>query len=93
MAAVAPDGSPRRVGIVGCGHLGKYLAMQVLQRGRELGLELAFVWNRTPTALDDPELSLPAELKLLNLDDFATAYHALDVECCEVIRQASRPHC
>lgn len=34
---------PRRVGIVGYGKLGQYLAAKVLATD---GLELAFVWNR-----------------------------------------------
>ncbi|WAR01428.1 ASPD-like protein [Mya arenaria] len=41
---------PRRIGIVGYGHLGKYLVEQVQTIP---DLELAFVWNRTPEALED----------------------------------------
>lgn len=36
--------APKRVGIVGYGKLGQYLAKGVLERPAEL--ELAFVWNR-----------------------------------------------
>lgn len=36
--------APKRIGIVGYGKLGQYLAKAVLERPEEL--ELAFVWNR-----------------------------------------------
>ena len=36
--------APKRIGIVGYGKLGQYLANAVLERPEEL--ELAFVWNR-----------------------------------------------
>lgn len=39
----------RRIGVVGYGHLGQYLVQQVLANDN---LELAFVWNRTASALD-----------------------------------------
>lgn len=38
----------RRVGIVGYGHIGKYLVEEILKRD---DLELSFVWNRTSEAL------------------------------------------
>lgn len=38
----------RRVGIVGYGHIGKYLVGEILKRD---DLELSFVWNRTSEAL------------------------------------------
>lgn len=38
----------RRVGIVGYGHIGKYLVEEILKRN---DLELSFVWNRTSEAL------------------------------------------
>lgn len=37
-----------RVGIVGYGHLGQYLVDEITKRD---DMELAFVWNRTPSAL------------------------------------------
>ena len=39
----------RRIGIVGYGHLGKFLTDAILNHPK---LELAFVWNRTQTAFD-----------------------------------------
>lgn len=39
----------KRIGIVGFGHLGKYLTNAVLERS---DLELAFVWNRTPSVVE-----------------------------------------
>ncbi|XP_047478377.1 putative L-aspartate dehydrogenase [Penaeus chinensis] len=41
--------APKRVGIVGYGHLGKFLTKAVQERP---DLELAFVWNRTSSVLD-----------------------------------------
>lgn len=46
----------RRVGIVGYGKLGKYLAATILDNP-DLGLELAFVWNRTAAKVtEDPQV-------------------------------------
>ena len=39
----------RRIGIVGYGHLGKYLVDEILKND---ALELAFVWNRTQSVID-----------------------------------------
>lgn len=39
----------RRIGIVGYGHLGKFLTNAILKHDQ---LELAFVWNRTKSAFD-----------------------------------------
>ncbi|XP_074642864.1 aspartate dehydrogenase domain-containing protein-like [Tubulanus polymorphus] len=43
------DRARRRIGIVGYGHLGKFLVNQILLR--EDDLELVFVWNRTSSVL------------------------------------------
>ena len=50
----------RKVGVVGYGALGRYLAKEV--EGRD-GLELVWVWNRTPVA------DLPNHLVLNNLNE------------------------
>ena len=39
----------RRIGIVGYGHLGKFLTEAILNHPK---LELAFVWNRTKSVFD-----------------------------------------
>eukprot|EP00093_Oithona_nana_P002967 02967.XXX_101935_103072_1 [CDS] Oithona nana genome sequencing. len=43
----------RRIGIVGYGHLGKFLTEAILNHPK---LELAFVWNRTKAAFDNSKL-------------------------------------
>eukprot|EP01137_Pigoraptor_chileana_P029828 Opistho-2@15551 len=65
----------RRVGIVGYGHLGKYLADAVLKRPDDL--ELVFVWNRT---VDRMRGAVPAECILENLDEFESRTVDLIVE-------------
>ncbi|KAK8375718.1 hypothetical protein O3P69_008468 [Scylla paramamosain] len=42
--------APKRIGIVGYGHLGKYLAEKVKESP---DLELAFVWNRTTSLVEN----------------------------------------
>lgn len=64
----------QRVGVVGYGHLGKYLVNQILKDDR---LELAFVWNRSKEALDDFQHK---DLVLENLCDFLTRDADLIVE-------------
>ncbi|XP_054664433.1 aspartate dehydrogenase domain-containing protein isoform X1 [Grus americana] len=56
----------RRVGILGYGRLGQFLAGQLLARGPPLGLALAFVWARDGGRLEGlpPPLRLP-DLRLL----------------------------
>ncbi|MFT7519400.1 MAG: aspartate dehydrogenase [Kiritimatiellia bacterium] len=62
---------PRRIGIVGFGHLGRYLTEAV---NASIDLELAFVWNRSPGEIPH---SLPT---LDNLEDVASACPDLIVE-------------
>ncbi|XP_045172626.2 aspartate dehydrogenase domain-containing protein-like [Mercenaria mercenaria] len=52
----------RRIGIVGYGNLGQYLVQQIQSRG---DLELAFVWNRTSSALEG-KVEKPCILEDLN---------------------------
>ncbi|KYO39899.1 aspartate dehydrogenase domain-containing protein [Alligator mississippiensis] len=54
----------RRVGIVGFGHLGQYLVQRLQDDGLQLGLELAFVWNRDSRKLQG---QVPSMLQLLDL--------------------------
>ena len=68
----------RRVGIVGYGHLGKYLAEAILNDATaSKQFELAFVWNRSPEKIG-PEIS--RDIILTNLDDFASFRPDLIVE-------------
>lgn len=54
--------APRRVGVVGYGHLGEFLVQEILKDPK---LELAFVWNRSPDKLKD---RIPEELILEDLE-------------------------
>ncbi|XP_066845491.1 aspartate dehydrogenase domain-containing protein isoform X2 [Anser cygnoides] len=63
---MAEDAGPprcRRVGILGYGRLGQFLAGQLLARGPPLGLALAFVWARDGGVLE----GLPPPLRLRDL--------------------------
>jgi predicted dinucleotide-utilizing enzyme len=65
----------KRIGIVGFGYIGRYVYEQILARP-ELGLEAAFVVNRTAEKL----AALPAEVVLADLGDFASRSPDLVVE-------------
>lgn len=65
----------RRIGIIGLGFIGRYVYEQIVSRP-ELGLEPAFVHNRTPERLAD----IPAEHVLEDLGDFASREADLIVE-------------
>lgn len=72
--------SRRRVGIVGYGKLGQYLAKAILDDPKaSCKLELAFVWNRTAAAVKEDK-SIPAEAVLEDLGDFASRNADLIVE-------------
>ncbi|CAN9505714.1 unnamed protein product [Ophioblennius macclurei] len=68
-----------RIGVVGYGHLGKFLAEKILRDGRALGLTLAFVWNRNSDKLKG---LVPAELILSDLSTFADRRCDVIVEVC-----------
>eukprot|EP01116_Phalansterium_solitarium_P005943 TRINITY_DN18269_c0_g1_i1.p1 TRINITY_DN18269_c0_g1~~TRINITY_DN18269_c0_g1_i1.p1 ORF type:complete len:296 (-),score=36.17 TRINITY_DN18269_c0_g1_i1:760-1647(-) len=72
----------RRVGIVGYGNLGQYLANSILFDPKVSNvLELAFVWNRNAQRIiDDGKVS--RELILENLNDFASQNVDVVVEVC-----------
>ena len=56
--------APKRIGIVGYGHLGKFLTEAILQRS---DLELAFIWNRTKSVFEGH--GLDSDLILEDLAD------------------------
>ena len=80
-AKKARTSTTTRVGIVGYGSLGRYLTAHVLSdAGTRAGLELAFVWNRTPARVaEDPDPRVRAAL-LEDLAQFASRGADLIVE-------------
>ncbi|RWS11070.1 putative L-aspartate dehydrogenase-like protein, partial [Dinothrombium tinctorium] len=71
------NGQVKRVGIVGYGNLGKYLADCIQRDGERYNVELAFVWNRNFAKLANFE---PKSSILHNLNDFAAFEPNLIVE-------------
>lgn len=69
--------SPRRIGIVGYGHLGKFLTAAILEHEN---LELAFVWNRTKAVFDESAADHLKDFILDNLEDCARTNPDLIVE-------------
>ena len=59
--------SQKRVGLVGYGKLGKFLASKILDEAGH-NLELAWVWNRTPETVTSDE-----RVKHLHLADLSTS--------------------
>eukprot|EP01135_Chromosphaera_perkinsii_P005918 Nk52_evm4s372 gene=Nk52_evmTU4s372 len=69
------DTSVTRVGIIGFGHLGKYLAEAVVN---EPSLELAFVWNRTAApVLENDNVK---DVYLENLEDVPGRFNKLGTD-------------
>ena len=69
-----------RVGIVGYGKLGQYLAHAIIDDPMVgAKLELAFVWNRTPAAVRADD-KIPSEAVLDDLTEFASRNADLIVE-------------
>merc|ERR1740130_312753 len=67
----------RRVGILGYGKIGQYLARSILTDASvSQELELAFVWNRTPAKMAD----LPKEVQLADINDFPEKMADLIIE-------------
>ncbi|RWS26372.1 putative L-aspartate dehydrogenase-like isoform X2 [Leptotrombidium deliense] len=77
MAHLKCEKTAKRVGIVGYGHLGKFLVNEILVNGEKYGIELAFVWNRGKDVFDQFEHK---SLILDNLCDFAEFKPNLIVE-------------
>ena len=65
-----------RIGVIGYGYIGRELC-RLIQETQEWNLELAFVWNRDATKLND----LPAGVALAELDQLAERCPDLVVEC------------
>lgn len=68
-----------KIGIVGYGHLGQFLVEKIQNEGPEVGLQLAYVWNRNPEKLKD---SVAEDLILNNLLDFTHRDADVIVEVC-----------
>ena len=66
----------RRVGLVGYGKLGKFLASKILDETGH-NLELAWVWNRTPETVTSDERV--KHLHLADLSDFKSVQPAADI--------------
>ena len=69
----------RRVGLLGCGFIGAEVHRRIVA-DRSLGLDLAYVWNRTPERLE--AAGVPAALRLESLDDARAGEADLVVEMC-----------
>ncbi|XP_077590371.1 aspartate dehydrogenase domain-containing protein [Stigmatopora nigra] len=76
---MATKSSSLRVGIVGFGHLGQYLVERIIKDGADVGLTLAFVWNRNWEKLKG---LVPEELVLRNLSSFTDRNCDIIVEVC-----------
>ncbi|XP_049643028.1 aspartate dehydrogenase domain-containing protein [Suncus etruscus] len=74
---MAPNSSPRRVGVLGFGRLGQSLVSHLLSQGPDLGLELVFVWNRNPDRMAG---LVPPSLQLQNLAELGERHPDLVVE-------------
>ena len=77
---MSSSGGKRRVGVVGYGALGKYLAHAIL-KDAAVGsrLELAFVWNRTADRIRE-DADVPDHLILESLEEVASRSPDLIVE-------------
>jgi len=67
----------RRVGVVGFGKLGQYLATAILEKP-ELNLELAFVWNRSKSKITDA--GIDSKYVIDNLSEVASKSPDLIIE-------------
>ena len=67
----------KRIGIIGFGYIGRHVYEQI-SGGNVPGLEVAFVWNRSPGRVKD----LPPDLILEDLDKFQQYAPDLLVEMC-----------
>ncbi|XP_056608074.1 aspartate dehydrogenase domain-containing protein [Triplophysa dalaica] len=76
---MADRASSLKIGIVGYGHLGQFLVEKIQKEGPEVGLQLAYVWNRNPEKLKD---SVPKDLILNDLSDFTHRDANVIVEVC-----------
>jgi len=65
----------KKIGLIGFGFIAGYIYREITTRP-ELGLDIAFVWNRSPEKLKE----IPSDLVLDNLSDFASRAADLVVE-------------
>lgn len=65
----------KKVGIIGFGYIASFIVGEIITRP-ELGLDIAFVWNRSPARLED----IPQQLVLNDLSDFASKSPDLVIE-------------
>ena len=65
----------KQVGLIGFGYIASFIYKQIITRP-ELGLDIAFVWNRSPERLQD----VSSELVLEDLSDFAARSPELVIE-------------
>jgi len=65
----------KRVGLIGFGFIAGFIYNEITTRP-ELGLDIAFVWNRSPERMKD----VPSDLILEDLSDFASTSPDLVVE-------------
>ncbi|XP_026885532.1 putative L-aspartate dehydrogenase isoform X1 [Electrophorus electricus] len=70
---------PIKVGVVGYGHLGRFLVDRIQRDGPGVGLSLAFVWNRNTDKLTD---SVPDDQILTDLAEFTDRNADVIVEVC-----------
>ncbi|KAM8824700.1 aspartate dehydrogenase domain-containing protein isoform 1-T1 [Synchiropus picturatus] len=75
-----------RIGVVGFGHLGQFLVRKILEDGAEVGLALAFVWNRNTQKLRG---LVPDQHILEDLASFADRRCDVIVEVChpQIVRE------
>ncbi|XP_067879493.1 aspartate dehydrogenase domain-containing protein [Heterodontus francisci] len=78
---MAQEGKLRRIGIIGFGHLGQYLAQMIEEEGHEHGLELAFVWNRSQKKMEG---KVRKDLQLEDLNKFVE-------RCADLIVEVAHP--
>ena len=64
-----------KVGIIGFGYIASFVYQEIVTRP-ELGLDIAFVWNRSPARIED----IPEQLVLTDLSDFASRSADLVIE-------------
>jgi len=72
---MAPKSPNKRIGIIGFGYIARHIYDQINSKP-ELGLDIAFVWNRTSEALRD----VPQDLILDRIEDFAARSADLVIE-------------
>ncbi|XP_072341660.1 aspartate dehydrogenase domain-containing protein isoform X2 [Scyliorhinus torazame] len=78
---MAQERNVRRIGIIGFGHLGQYLAGMIEEEGHQHGFELAFVWNRHQKKMDG---NVRKELQLEDLNKFVA-------RCADLIVEVAHP--